>query len=234
MHFHRLNFISQLITLYNFRTYLEIGVFFGGVFFQVRADKKVAVDPDFQFGFFKKFKRMLRNATNFKASFIEKTSDDFFAQDAAKVFGSSKVDIALIDGMHEFAYVLRDIENTLPYLAANGVMILHDCNPPSAMEAVCYKEWRSRPRITKWNGDVWKSIVYLRSTRPDLCIFTLDCDEGLGFIVHGQAENMLDFTMEQVESFTYDDLAANRASWLNLKDPSYFASFFKTGEAARA
>lgn len=226
---HRLNFISQLITQYSYRTYLEIGVFFGGVFFQVRAEKKVAVDPEFQFGFFKKFKRMLRNGTNIKAKFIEKTSDDFFAQDAAAVFAGTGVDIALIDGMHEFAFVQRDIENTLPYLADNGVIILHDCNPPSAAEAVSFKEWRSRPSITKWNGDVWKSIVYLRSTRPDLTVFTLDCDEGLGFIVKGKAENMLDFTREQIEAFTYDDLAANRASWLDLKDPSYFHSFFKTG-----
>lgn len=35
------------------------------------------------------------------------------------------------------------------------------------------------------------------------------------------AESILDLSLEQIASAGYDDLDANRASWLNLKDPSY-------------
>lgn len=34
-----------------------------------------------------------------------------------------------------------------------------------------------------WSGDVWKSIVHLRSIRPDLRVAVLDCDSGVGIRV---------------------------------------------------
>jgi Methyltransferase domain len=222
-----LSFIEWLTKKNNFKTYLEIGVFRGNVFFDVSTPGKVAVDPDFQFGLYRKIKRVFRKISNLRAKFYKKTSDDFFKEDAPRLYGSSKVDICFVDGMHEFAYALRDIENTLLYLKKNGIILVHDCNPVSPADAVSFNEWKSRGYSGNWNGDVWKSILYLRTFRDDINVFVLDCDQGVGIITWGKPENKLSFTKEQINSFSYEDFAKNRQQWLNLKPAEYFLEFFK-------
>ncbi|MFW3116047.1 hypothetical protein MHAE_19981, partial [Mycobacterium haemophilum DSM 44634] len=68
-------------------------------------------------------------------------------------------------------------------------------------------------------GDVWKAIVHLRSTRPDLRIAVLDCDFGVGIIRKGSPERPLSYSAEQVAALNYADLAADRERLLNLKPP---------------
>lgn len=226
MEFHRLNFINQLVKEKKFSSYLEIGVFLGKVFFNVSAKKKIAVDPHFRFGLYRKFKRIFKNITNLNAKFYEKTSDAFFAENAPKLYSHSKIDISLVDGMHEYDFALRDVENTLRYLQNGGVIIMHDCNPQMPQHAASFADWKANNFQGIWNGDVWKTIVHLRSLRDDINVFVLDCDEGLGVVTFGKPENKLDFNREQIRSFTYEQLAANRKEWLNLKPPSYFFEYF--------
>src|SRR5688572_11647007 len=113
--------IAQLIHSRNFKNYLEIGVFNGHIFFRVKGDFKIAVDPEFQFSTGRKIIKTLINPKNLNNHYFEKTADDFFAQDAARVIGNRKIQVALIDGMHEYDYALRDVENTLSYLSNDGV-----------------------------------------------------------------------------------------------------------------
>ena len=74
--------------------------------------------------------------------------------------------------MHEYSYALRDVENTLKYLSENGVIILHDCNPQKKEDAVSFEEWKARDFKNTWNGDVWRTVLHLRSLRNDINIFT--------------------------------------------------------------
>jgi Methyltransferase domain len=208
------------------KNYLEIGVLNGHIFFRIKSSFKVAVDPQFIFDNFRKAGKLVLNPYNLCNQYFEKTSDDFFALDAPRVFAKRKIELALIDGMHEYAFALRDVENTLHYGADRVVAILHDCNPLSKDAALSYVDFVARDMKGVWNGDVWKAILHIRSLRPDLTAFVLDCDHGLGFVVKKKNEAPLPYTAADIGRFTYEDLNANRDRWLGLQTAGYFYEFF--------
>lgn len=208
------------------KNYLEIGVFNGHIFFRMASNFKVAVDPEFQFDALRKIGKTILNPYNIFNQYFEKTSDAFFQEDAPRVFANKKVELSLIDGMHEYDFALRDIENTLRYLDKNGVIVIHDCNPLTKDAACSFAEWKARNFTGTWNGDVWKAILHLRSLRSDLNAFVLDCDHGLGVVTYGAPERKLSFTPDQIKQFTYEDFNKNRAEWLNLKPADYFYKHF--------
>lgn len=222
----RLEIIQTLMQKKNLKNYLEIGVFNGHIFFRIRSNFKLAVDPEFRFTNMRKWGKTLLNPYNLYNQYFSKTSDAFFSEDAPRVIKNKKIDIALIDGMHEYDYALRDVENTLQYLSDDGVIIMHDCNPLTKQAASSFKEWEERKFADTWNGDVWKVILHMQSLRNDVNAFTLDCDQGLGIITKGKPERQLNFTEEQIRSLSYEDFNKNRREWLNLKPAEYFNEYF--------
>ena len=218
--------IQTLMNQKKYSRYLEIGVFSGHIFFRVKSKFKIAVDPDFQFSEFKKAAWLFLNPNNFYNKYFEKLSDVFFNEDAPGILSGIELEIALIDGMHEYSYALNDVVNTLQYLSKKGVIILHDCNPQKKEHAVSFAEWKTRDFKNTWNGDVWRTVLHLRSLRNDINVFTLDCDQGLGIITFGKPENPLHYTKEEIEEFSFEDFEANRESWLNLKPVDYFYEYF--------
>ena len=106
--------------------YLEIGVSKGLAFRQISAAEKIAVDPAFRLS---PEIRAQADAKGRSVHYFETTSDEFFAEQA-EFLAQRPVDVALIDGMHTYEQVVRDVENTLRYLRDDGVIFLHDCNPP--------------------------------------------------------------------------------------------------------
>ena len=223
----RVKLIQSLMKQKGLKNYLEIGVFNGHVFFRIKSTFKIAVDPEFQFDVLRRLGKTIINPYNVFNKYYLKTSDDFFEQDAPGLFAKNKIDIALVDGMHEYAYALRDVENILNYLNDDGVIIMHDCNPASKEAARTYEEWKEKGMTGQWNGDVWKAIVHLRSLRKDIDVFVLDCDYGLGIITKRKPENNLNFSPLQISSFTYEEFNANRGQWINLKRADYSYEYFK-------
>ncbi|WP_454561459.1 class I SAM-dependent methyltransferase [Mycobacterium haemophilum] len=206
--------------------YVEIGVSRGFAFRHIAADEKVAVDPAFQLS---ARTRRLAAAQARATHYCEMTSDAFFANETT-LLERRAIDVALIDGLHTYEQVVRDVENTLRYLRDDGVIVLHDCNPKSASAgcpATSYADFRAQNHWWNlvWSGDVWKAIVHLRSTRPDLRIAVLDCDFGVGIIRKGSPERPLSYSAEQVAALNYADLAADRERLLNLKPPTYLDEF---------
>jgi Methyltransferase domain len=222
----RLHILQTLMREKNLNHYLEIGVFNAHIFFRIKSNFKTAVDPEFQFDWLRKAGKSILNPTNFFAHYFEKTSDDFFQQDAPELFRKKKIEISLIDGMHEYEFALRDIENTLFYSSENVVIVVHDCNPKAPEAEVPFADWKARNFTGTWNGDVWKAILHLRSLRHDVNAFVLDTDHGLGIITRQKPENRLSYTKEQIGKFRYEDFEANRNSWLNLKRADYFYEYF--------
>lgn len=218
--------IQDIINKKKYTTYLEIGVFAGGVFFPVKVKRKIAVDPEFTFGKFKRNKKILKNISNLNARYYEMPSDDFFNQQAVSLFKDCPIDICLVDGMHEYEYALRDVENTLNYLQQDGVIILHDCNPQTAASTISFEEWKNKNYEGNWNGDVWKTILHLRSLRKDITVFVLDVDYGLGIVCKRPPEDTLHFTQTEIYNLTYNDFDKKRQQWLNLKPMQYFYQFF--------
>ena len=158
-YFSRSNLINYLIGLYGYKSYLEIGVDLGTNFEQVVCDYKVGVDPA------NKYEKLTYNIT----------SDEFFSMN------TRKFDIVFIDGLHISEQVIKDIQNSLDVLNPRGTIIMHDCLPNS--EAA-----QSRERLgDHWNGDVWKAFAHYRKD-PDLTMFTVNTDQGLGFIKNGSQD----------------------------------------------
>lgn len=220
----RLNIIHTVVEMTRAKTYLEIGVASGAVFFRVKARSKVAVDPRFEFSTMKQIRYLIKNPWNVRNQYYEMTSDEYFQNEGANVERRG-LDVAFVDGLHTFEQSLRDVSHCLRYLNQGGVIILHDCNPPSeaaAFPAASFDHAR-KANVSGWTGDwcgdTWKTIVYLRSVNANLRIFVLDCDTGVGIITRGSPDATLDFTKEQIDLLSYDRLRKNRSEWLNLKKP---------------
>jgi hypothetical protein len=218
--------LQTLMKQKKLNNYLEIGVFNGHIFFRIQSDFKTAVDPEFQFDGLRKLGKTILNPYNLYNNYFEKTSDDFFEQDAPALFRDKKIEISLIDGMHEYLFALRDIENTLKYATDRVVIIVHDCNPQTREAEVSFADWKARNFKGTWNGDVWKAILHLRSLRNDVNAFVLDCDHGLGIITMQKPEKTLPYTQKEIGGFNYDDFQSNRKEWLNLKPADYFYEYF--------
>ena len=159
------------------------------------------------------------------------TSDNFFETQSNYLKRLGGMDVVFVDGLHTHEQTLTDVENCLKYLSRDGVIIMHDCNPASEAQAspAASREQVADYRLhgikQAWSGDVWKTIAHLRSTRKDLNVFVLDCDNGIGVITNGRAENMLAFSSESIKDLCYDDLAKDREYILNLKTPDYLQKF---------
>jgi hypothetical protein len=218
----RAQLTQALIDKYGFRSYLEIGVRDGDVFFTVKCKNKIAVDPKYSLDWKGRIKRILH--TLFGHKFYTLTSDIFFNQIAPQAFKNKSVDVVLVDGMHEFDFALRDIENSLKFLSKNGFIIVHDCNPLTKESACSFSDWKARNYTGVWNGDVWKAIHFLNSNREDINVVVLDTDHGLGIISRSKTNRKLKSEIaskESIANLTFDDLAANRETYLNLRSTSY-------------
>lgn len=220
----RLEVIQKIITATHARNYLEIGVERGDTFRHIKAWHKVAVDPHFQIPPRHRFKPLLRNLNS---AYHELASDDYFAcVPPARCF-----DVAFIDGLHTCRQALRDVENTLARLTPDGVIILHDCNPPTAAAAHPGNSPAEIHALNlpgwdwSWCGDVWKTVCHLRSRRHDLNVFVLDCDFGLGIVTRGTPTPPLELSRAELERLTYADLEKNRQQLLNLKPAGCLADF---------
>ncbi len=230
----RIKAVQQALAARPNPVYLEIGVSRGQAFQKISADVKLAVDPAFNMS---ERTRELANAKGRTTRYFETTSDSFFQNETA-LLEQHPVDVALIDGLHTYEQVVRDVENTVRYLRDDGVIFLHDCNPPFELAGRRAESWdafmaqqKGLLKIGIWNGDVWKAIVQLRSTRPDLLVGVLKCDQGVGFVRKGSPESTLPYSVEQVEALTYADLKADRKRLLNLKSPRYLGEFLAASAA---
>lgn len=230
----RIRAVQQALAMRSDPVYLEIGVSRGQAFQRISADVKIAVDPAFRLT---ERTRELAKAKGRDTRYFETTSDAFFENETA-LLQQHPIDVALIDGLHTYEQVVRDVENTVRYLKDDGVIFLHDCNPPFELAGRRAESWdefmAQQPgplKIGIWNGDVWKAIVELRSTRPDLVVGVLKCDQGVGFVRKGIPDSTLPYSPQQVEALTYADLKADRTRLLNLKPPRYLGEFLAMSAA---
>ena len=142
------------------RTYLEIGVRKGDSL-ALAGGAKVCVGVDPQ--------PILTRPAASNCRIFEETSDDFFGgHDLREIMGGRDLDLAFIDGMHLFEFVLRDLANVERCASPGTLAVLHDCLPVDAVSA-------TRDRTTSlWTGDVWKCVFALRKHRPALTLTVID------------------------------------------------------------
>lgn len=192
----RTEIINWLITKYDYKKHLEIGVYKAKDNFDlIDVEYKVGVDP---------------GAERRSEGTHTMTSDEFFEQN------NEKFDIVFVDGLHHAEQVYKDIVNSLDVLNEGGTIICHDMNPTEEFRQIVPRKLAiaTRRKLGRrgggWNGDCWKALVQLRMERDDLEMCVINTDQGLGIIRHGIQEKL------KVDELTYENLAKNRKEWLNL------------------
>jgi hypothetical protein len=163
------NVLAHILSHVKPRTYVEIGVFRGD---SLRLAKlptlAIGIDPAPQLA--------APLAANHKV-FVE-TSDTFFAaHDLRAELGGLPVDVAFIDGKHNFEFALRDFANLERHCTRDSIILIQDCYPLDRASA------ERAPRAVNWSGDIWRLIVLLKKHRPDLSISTIGTPPtGLGLV----------------------------------------------------
>jgi glycosyltransferase involved in cell wall biosynthesis len=140
-------------------TYLEIGVETGFTFNNVHflTENKTGVDPDPKCSY---------------PNLIEKTSDSFFEDNKEHT-----KDVIFIDGMHQTEYILRDINNSIKILNAEGKIFIDDILPLTYDEQLKipnrhYYENGILKYGEPWTGDVWKLLYFMLQNYYENFVFS--------------------------------------------------------------
>jgi hypothetical protein len=198
----RTEILQYLIDKYEYKSYLEIGVASGDTFTKIKCENKLGVDP-----------------SSVITENVEPVSSDcWFMQN--EMNDNVKFDIIFIDGLHIKDQVIKDVNNSLKVLNEGGIIMLHDCNPPTEGHQIV-------PQMQgEWNGDVWKALYHFNRILGDYHVFTIDTDWGCGIIKY--EENLYKKQKRNVPIFndiTYADLDNNRKEILNLITEQEFLKY---------
>ena len=189
----RSDIINHLIEKNDYKKYLEIGVRTPQQNINlIKIDHKDGVDP--------------AGNCNYPME-----SDVFFEQIGKDV----KYDIIFIDGLHLDYQVDRDISNSFKHLSEGGVIVMHDCNPPTKQHQIEHYDGHS-----PWNGTVWKSYVKLRMSDENIHMYVVDTDWGVGILKRGKQE-----LFEYRDNLTFEFLDDNREKLLNLIPKEKFKKY---------
>ena len=154
------------------RSYLEVGVFMGDSL-KLAHCLAVGIDPS----------PKVTQSLSDTAQVITTTSDEFFAQSRPleRVFSSNAprrsdgepfAELALIDGMHNSEFALRDFINIERNSAPWSVIVFDDTLPENHEQAL-------RARATEaWTGDIFRVEQVLKKYRPDLVTVRVDIYTG--------------------------------------------------------
>lgn len=176
-HTELLNYIAEKIGA---KHYLEIGVFdVNHNFNKVKVRFKEGVDPSVR-----------------DSRVAQMPSDEFFSG-----YKIARYDLVLIDGLHHSDQARNDLVNAWQCLNENGVIVLHDTNPPTE-KTTCVPRGNQR----EWCGDVYKVACEISNK------FTVDFDYGC--TVLRKTEETIFIEMNAVKTWEYFD--KNRKELLNL------------------
>lgn len=190
----RTSIINHLIKKNGYSTYLEIGVRNPRENFnKINCATKDSVDPE----------------VKAKAMYTM-TSDAFFKKQGRE----KQYDIIFIDGMHEEKQVMKDISNSLKRLKKGGVIVMHDCNPPTEWHARSYDAYLKERG--HWNGTTYRAFVNYRCAEENLEMYVVDTDWGIGIIRDGTQETY----PNKVTNF--DDFENDRKEILQLVSTQEF------------
>ena len=138
---------------------------------------------------------------------IDRAFNDLKAQ-------ADKVDICLVDGWHTYDCAIRDLTCAYDLLADGGVLVVHDCLPPT--EFIASPAWHPG----EWSGVNYRAYLDFVLGRTDLCYCTVDVDYGCGIIFKNRIADIS-------ENIPPAASAANLAvEWLKIHDDDELAFKF--------
>jgi hypothetical protein len=147
-------FLQHLHECLRPKTYVEIGIADGSSLALAGPETKaVGIDP----------MPDIRARIGSQVKLYALTSDEFFERhDLLAELGSPTLDLAFLDGLHQFGQALKDFINIERYSCTRTVVLIHDCLPVTRLVAAPIRA------TDFWCGDVWKIIPCLRKYRADL------------------------------------------------------------------
>jgi hypothetical protein len=158
------------------RTYFEIGCLRGNSL-RLAGGKVIGVDPDLS-GIDPVSGGKHIFAGKEACHLYQMTSDAFFVRHDPRQILGEPIDMAFLDGMHLWEFLLRDFMNTEKHCRRNSIIVMHDCLPVDVYIAEREDNHARRLKLSSkpqwWAGDVWKTVVALRKFRPDLVMLVLD------------------------------------------------------------
>jgi hypothetical protein len=156
-----LRFLKRFAEVSEPESYLEIGTRDGSSLAAFAGCDAICVDP---------IMRPKPAALDRSRTFcFQMTSDRFFAEVDVRAIFPRGVDVAFLDGMHRFEYLLRDLINTERFCHRRSTVFVHDCFPARESITVRVSEGAA------WAGDAWKLVPILLELRGDLVLRRLDC-----------------------------------------------------------
>ena len=188
--------INYFIKKYNYTSYLEIGTCdIIHNFIHIDCIHKECIDP---------------SPINTTGVTYLMTSDEAFGKIQSQ---NKKYDLIFIDGLHLEGQVDNDIENSLACLTTNGTIILHDCNPPTAIHGGDSYQLANIYTNNDWNGTVYKSIV--KFNQKNTCGCVVDIDWGCG-IIRPSLQNRPIVINHKALIMDWDNFDKNRKNLLKL------------------
>lgn len=134
--------------------YLEIGISKGTTLALARGNTRcIGIDPKIKIS-----KQLIAPTRVYKME-----SDQFFVSPWARCLNRD-IDLAFIDGRHEYGQAVRDINNVLLHSHEKTVILVHDIVPFDPKSA----ETMSVSTTGLWAGDVYKILPFLYDTVKDV------------------------------------------------------------------
>lgn len=156
---------------------------------------------------------------------FDMTSDDFFAQKAEEVLQNRKIDLAFIDGMHNFDFVLRDFINVEKNCNPKSIIAVHDIFPADEVSSRRIRE------TIFWTGDVFKFVLIIKKYRPDLKFYNSDIGPaGLAIISNLDPKSTVlkdnyNSIVEEFIDYPYDNLLPYKRDILSINSDNGYQDF---------
>ena len=164
------DFLAFVQTAMNSSRYLEIGVRSGASLAAMKG-RAVGIDPNYR-------NSLDAGARESGAYLYKMTSDSYFQRHNPHEDLNGPIQVAFVDGMHHFEYVVRDVLNVQRHAAAESLILLHDCIPWSfSMTKRLEMDFLGQYAGVRgnWTGDVWKAIPVLQELLPFMQVNMVDC-----------------------------------------------------------
>jgi hypothetical protein len=212
-------------------TYLEIGTLHGDTLC-LASCRSIAVDPQL---------RLSKQVVGTKPALhmFQTTSDAFFATHDPIALLGDRIDLAFLDGMHLYEFLLRDFIETERACHSGSIVVLHDCLPLDSFMATRDPDDRKVRAHSRhplwWTGDVWKLIPILRHYRGHLTITLFDAPPtGLALITGLDAndrtlrQHYAEIVAPKPDSPWHDDNIGQYLSNVVLRSTSHLLDHIKS------
>jgi hypothetical protein len=197
--------LQQVLSMFEKPRYLEIGVARGVTFQEVKADRKVGVDPKFKFD----VEGVLKAEPN--AALFQITSDEYFGSKPVEQF-----DVIFLDGLHSFEQTLRDLLNATLRLAPKGVILIDDVRPNSYPASLVDREQFHKLRAAlniksgAWMGDVYRLVFFIDTFMQGWTYRTVRENHGQTVMWQQRRPSVTDREVSKIAALDYGDTITQR------------------------